>query len=313
MIFLYIALPPYSWLCALAFLLYSMAATEANTAILFGATGAVGNEVLQAIIRNNSYFTKLVIVGRSFPPKVTDLLPESTSLQLPQVVKVQLADLGNVDHNSELLALGNADACFIATGSGHPYLYDFGNFHFVEVDMVASMTRLCEKLKVRSLTTFSSIDTVFENAKPYPKGELETRSDGAPMGWWTLLAEIQNIMALKEIAVTDNSVTIPFVRIFQPCNIITEEIRYGWLDWAIFKIQPWIDPWIPTKYHSVNVTLLGMAMVRDAIRLLSGTNTDEEYGATRLTYGDFLRIAEKDFAEWKEEQKLSMGDKMTEL
>ncbi|VEU39655.1 unnamed protein product [Pseudo-nitzschia multistriata] len=275
---------------------------EAKTALLFGATGAVGNSVLRAILRNNSFFTKIIIVGRRFPPKVTDLLPASRQ-QLPEVVRVELPDLGNVDQNEELLAMGPADACFIATGSGFPHLYDFRSFHFVEVDMVASMARLCEKLKVQSLTSFSSVDPE-EHPTPYTREELESGDDGTPIGWWGLLTTMVNVMGLKEVALTENSGSIPFVRIFQPCNIITEEIRYGWLDWTIFRIHPWIDPIIPTKYHSVDVVLLGMAMVRDAINLISVSfaNSDADRNPKRLTYGDFAEISGKEFMEWKEQQ-----------
>ena len=309
-------LSAYSWLCVVAWISLSFSTTtaEAKTAILFGATGSVGNEVLRAILRNNSFFTKLIIVGRSFPPKVTDLLPELTSLRLPEVVKVQLSDLGNIDQNEELLSMEAIDACFIATASGHPYLHDLGNWHFVEVDLTASMTRLCEKLKVRSLTAFSAVDPA-ETPKYYTKEELKTDRDGTPMGWWRLLLEMTNIMKLKEIALMDNSKSIQFVRIHQPSNIITEDIRYGWLDWTLFKILPWIDPWIPTKYHSVNATLLGMAMVQDAIRLLSGTTggDDEDDHNGPRTYGDFLRIAGTDFAELEEEQRILKEDKNKEL
>jgi len=318
MVFPRALLSAYGWLCVVALLSlsFSTMAAEAKTAILFGATGGVGNEVLRAILRNNSFFTKLIIVGRSFTPKVTDLLPESTSLRLPEVIKVQLADLGNIDQNEELLAMEAVDACFIATASGHPYLHDFGDWHFVEVDLVASITRLCEKLKVRSLTAFSAVDPLpAETPRHYTKEKLENGRDGTPMGWWQMLLEMTNIMKLKEVALTDNSRSIPFVRIHQPSNIITEKIRYGWLDWTLFKILPWIDPWIPTKYHSVNVTLLGMAMVQDAIRLLSGTtgsDNEDDHDGPR-TYGDFLRIAGTDFAAWEEEQRILKEDKNKEL
>jgi len=296
------------------------AVVEAKTAVLFGATGAVGNEVLRSIVRN-PFFTKVILVGRRFPPKVMDLLsPQSSSSQLPEVVKVQLPDLNDIDKNEELLAM-EADACFIAVASGFPHLSDLHDLYSVEVDMAASMTRLCSQMHVQSVTVFSAIDPG-KNPEPFTEEELVKKDDATPLGWWNMLKHIVRIMGLKENAVTSNSKTIPFVRIFQPSNIITEEIRYGWLDWTIFQIHPLLDPWIPTRYHSVNVTLLGMAMVGDAVRVLSGTTTStsdddmtarDEDGATRLTYGDFLRVAETDFKKYEQEQSIISEEQSSEL
>jgi len=46
--------------------------TRAQTALLCGANGAVGNEVLRAIV-HNPFWENVIVVGRSFAPKVTDL------------------------------------------------------------------------------------------------------------------------------------------------------------------------------------------------------------------------------------------------
>src|SRR6056300_2070490 len=97
---------------------YVMTAANAHTALLFGANGAVGLEVLRAIVDNNPLWDEVILVGRRFPSKVTDLLPDLSSVgeeqqQLPKVTQIQLSDLSNVDENEELLQM-KADACFIA-------------------------------------------------------------------------------------------------------------------------------------------------------------------------------------------------------
>lgn len=261
---------------------------EGKTAVLFGATGTVGNEVLRSIFHHESLFTKLVIVGRSFPSKVTDLLQATTV----EVVRIELQDLGSVDTDEQLLALGTADACFIATGSGHPYLSDLASMHYVEIEMTASMTKLCSKLGVQSLTTFSAADAP-ENPTPYTKEELDRGSDGTPLGWFGMIYHIFSIYGLKERAVLSNALpTIPIIRIFQPSTIVTAEIRYGWVDRVLFKIHSWMDPWIPSQHRSVPVGLLGKAMVEDAVAVLSSDAT--EPGVTRFTYNDFVRIAGTD-------------------
>lgn len=85
------------------------------------------------------------------------------------------------------------------------------------------------------------------------------------------------------------------MRIFRPSSIITEELRYGWVDWAIFKVHAIIDPIVPAEMHSVTTKLLGKAMVKDAERLLRGkpkgaSEETTERTVTRLTYGDYVRI-----------------------
>lgn len=79
---------------------YVMTAANAHTALLFGANGAVGSEVLREIVAN-PLWDEVILVGRRFPSKVTDLLPDLSSAgeeqQRPKVTQIQLADLSNVD------------------------------------------------------------------------------------------------------------------------------------------------------------------------------------------------------------------------
>jgi len=290
------------WFVA-ALSLSAIATAQARTAVLFGATGAVGFDVLRAVLDSSSngsdgqFFTKVVLVGRRFPPKVMDVLPPQTPDKLPEVVRIELPDLGEADQHEELLAM-QADACFVAVGSAFPHLSDLHDWHAVEVTMAGSMARLCGKLNATSITIFTAVDPE-KDPKAYSDQELA--KTGNPIGWWPVLTDTMRMMGMKERAVVANSEgTIPFVRIFQPSNIITKETRYGWFDWTIFKFHGVFDPWLPTKYHSVTTELLANAMVKDAVNILSGTTptptetaiTDDvdDDGATRFSYGDFLRI-----------------------
>mmetsp|Transcript_11276 Transcript_11276/g.11375 ORF Transcript_11276/g.11375 Transcript_11276/m.11375 type:complete len:89 (+) Transcript_11276:84-350(+) len=75
-------------------------------------------------------------------------------------------------------------------------------------------------------------------------------------------------------------------------------MRYGWFDWTVFKFHAVFDPWLPTRYHSVTTELLANAMVTDSVNILSGRTSAAsttvgdvgEDGATRFTYGYFVRI-----------------------
>mmetsp|Transcript_16223 Transcript_16223/g.16189 ORF Transcript_16223/g.16189 Transcript_16223/m.16189 type:complete len:319 (+) Transcript_16223:120-1076(+) len=279
--------------------------TEAKTAVLFGASGAVGNEVLRAILANNQMFTTLILVGRRpFPPKVNDLLSSSDDHPL-KVIKVEdVADLGIVDQHDELAAM-KVDACFIAVGNAFPQQSDLYDWHVVEVTMAESMTWLCVKMQTTVIALFTAIDA--DQPDPEPYSEEELTKTGTPMGWWPVLAGTMRMMGWKEKAVVTAAVKKatavkhpPSIRIFQPSNIITKELRYGWLDWTIFKFHAVFDPWLPARYHSVTTELLATAMVTDSVHILSSGKTPsastttvgdvDEDGATRFTYGDFVQI-----------------------
>jgi len=264
-------------------LLGSLSSTaRAKTAVVFGATGNVGNEILRSIVHEPS-FTKLILVGRKeFPPKVTDLLPESL-----EVVEVVHPDLGTIDQH-EGLAEMDADACFVAVGAGFPQNSDVHDWHYIEVTMAKAISKVCGKMNVQSIAVFTSPEG--DKARPYSDEELAKTN--VPMGIMTVFTDTIRMMRLKEEAVISASKgIIPFVRIFQPITIITKEFRYGWLDWSIFKFHAVFDKWLPTDYHSVTVELLGEAMVGDSVNILSGKTTTK--GTTMLKYGDFLTIVDK--------------------
>lgn len=294
--------------------LSGIASVQANTAVLFGATGAVGNDILRVILaakdsenNSNPFFSKLILVGRrAFPSKVEDLLTPS-SKDHPEIVRIQIPNLEHVDENEELAAHVTNDgadvACFIAVGSGFPQLSDLHDWHSTEITMAASMARLCGKTGATSLTLFTSMDAE-ANPKAYSAEELAPT--GIPMGWWPVVLGTMRVLGLKEEAVISNTMDaaasatdVPQIRIFQPSNIITKEIRYGWVDWTFFKFHSVMDPYIPTRYHSVTTELLATAMVNDAMSILSGKPAggivSDKDGATRFTYGDFVRIAGENY------------------
>lgn len=72
----------------------------------------------------------------------------------------------------------------------------------------------------------------------------------------------------------------------------------GWFDATLFKLHKLVDPYLPARYHSVDVRLLGAAMVADAKQKLQGK---EEHGSKqdvdKLTYEDYVRAVGKEFQE----------------
>jgi hypothetical protein len=273
-------------LLAKVLLLVSLSSTvQAKTAVLFGSTGAVGNDVLRSIVSesetNEDSFTKLILVGRKeFPPKVKDPLRESSL----EVIEVIQPDLGTIDQNDELASMA-ADACLVATGSGFPANSDLHDWHHVEISMTKAIAKVCGSMNVTSISVFTAVSG--GEARPYSDEEL--RKTNVPIGWMTVFSDTFRMMRLKEEAIISASkAIIPIVRIFMPSDIITKELRYGWLDWSIFKFHAIFDDWLPSEYHSVTTELLGEAMVKDSVNVLSGKTSAT--GVEFLKYDDFLKI-----------------------
>lgn len=270
---------------------------QKRTALLFGSSGAVGSEVLRALLRN-PFWDEIILVGRkSASTKVTDVLSdEGIDANNPRVTIKILPDLANVDKDESLLKV-KADACFIATGVSQAQKVSIHEYLSIEVDMTSSIARLCNHIQVRYVSLLSSVDNA-EDPKPYTEEELSKYKDSTPLGWMGMLSCFARVKSLQDVGVIAATKDVPFIRLFQPSSIVTKEIRYGWIDWTIFKLSKVFDPILPCKYHSVEVRLLGAAMAEDAVELLSADKGIEEskvnstmQQVARLSYGDYVRIA----------------------
>jgi len=301
-----------------------------RTALVFGANGVVGSQVLNAILDNtDSFWTKVILVGRRFPPslipgdsdadKFKDDDPsekEHRGGRRPEIVKIQLSDLTDIHEKREDLFGSKEendegetiDACFIALGVSNPFDYDLKYWHSIEVEMIASITKLCNQINgsgrgVKYIGLLSTIDAE-EDPKPFSVQELSGTNDkGKTLGWWGMLKHYYRIKGLQEAAVVEGSKDISFVSLFQSCSIITKESRYGCIDKTIFAFHRLFDPILPKQYHSVKDEMLGKAFVFDAVQVLSGVTSEarEKNKVAKLTYVDFLKIVDGKGAEEKEE------------
>lgn len=273
-------------------LVYIITVVNGETAILFGATGTVGNEVLRAILATSAW-DKIIVVSRRFPPKVTDLFNQDGKGK--NIIQIQAPDLSDIDTHNELQKM-KADSCFIAVGAASPYDMSLKSWLTIEVDMIASMARLCNNMKVQSISLLSAADTP-DDAVAYSAEEIHEYGDSS-IGWIGMLIQYGRVMGLKESVVIRYSSDIPNVRIFQPSTIITKEIRYGWVDWILFRLHKILDPIIPEYYHSIRVESLGMAIVTDAIEMMHTNEDDDEekdsVSVLRLSYGDYVKILGKE-------------------
>ena len=128
------------------------AAAEHRTghkAVLFGATGAVGSEVLRALLRERPdeegvpRWSDVVLIGRrEVDSSRTSGGANAANVTVTQVVVPDLAaQAALAAGTAAAAAAGGADACFIAIGSGRPQEQDLGEWHAVDVDMVTPVSR----------------------------------------------------------------------------------------------------------------------------------------------------------------------------
>jgi nucleoside-diphosphate-sugar epimerase len=281
------------FLIQIAILLAAIIPTRAQTAVIFGASGAVGSEILQSLL-NGSSFEEVILIQRKSSPKVDEILSQK-KIGAPKVTPVQLADLNDIASYDNLKS---ADACFIAIGVGHINEVTLQYWHSVEVDLVRSMTQFCDKIQVRTLTLLSAVDVMYESVTPFSKEEVHAENQ-KPLGWVKALDLYYRMKGLEEKAVIQAAKHIEHIRLFQPSTIVTKENRYGWVDRIMFAFQNLFDPYLPEKYHSVDVKLLGLAMVADAEGILQSSSIENESGVeiAKLTYSDFLSVAGDAFVE----------------
>jgi len=275
-------------------LLILLAFTRAQTAVLFGGSGAVGSEVLKSLL-NNSNFQEVILIGRKSYPKVDEILATKKADSKPNFTALTLPDLKDLDSFDKI---DKADACFIAVGIGDVNIVTFEYWHSIEVDLIGTIAKFCDKVHVRSLTLLSAIDVEYESAEPYSEEEIHTENQ-KPMGWAKSISRYYRMKGLEEKAAIMNAKNVPHIRLFQPSTIVTEEYRYGWVDRTIFAFHAVFDPYVPTQYHSVDVRLLGMAMVADAKKILHssvGQDASESILA-KVTYADYINIAGEAFEE----------------
>lgn len=270
--------------------------TNAQTALLFGASGTVGSEILHALSRN-PFWDEIILVGRRFPnPSPSDDGDDANGGDnTPRISKVKMPDLANVDQEEFPFEV---DACIIAVGVGNPQDQEMHYWHSVEVDMLSSMARLCNKVGAHYISLLSAVTSTEDPTEFSLKDELNDIGRG-PIGWWRMIVDYERMKGLSEKGVVTAAKNIPFIRIFRPSSIVTDFYRYGWVDYIIFKFHKVFDPYLPEKYRSVKVKLLGMAMAGDAVEILrkreGDISSDQDPVVTHLTYGDFVRISGEEF------------------
>ena len=198
-----------------------------NTAVIIGATGAVGREIVNEIL-SGEYYNRVYILGRSSISK----LPDDSRLE-----KI-IIDFDNIDFDMDILE--NADV-FASLGTTIKTAGSKENQRKIDVDYTVNFAKLCEG-KVRSFNVVSAIGAKSNSKNFYNslKGELEDK--------------------LKEMI-------LGTLRIFQPSLLISKHEDKRFLEELFIKISPLFQILLKgkmKKYSPIEASLLGKVIVRFA-------------------------------------------------
>ena len=198
-----------------------------NTAVIIGATGAVGREIVNEIL-SGEYYNRVYILGRSSISK----LPDDSRLE-----KI-IIDFDNIDFDMDILE--NADV-FASLGTTIKTAGSKENQRKIDVDYTVNFAKLCEG-KVRSFNVVSAIGANSKSKNFYNslKGELEDK--------------------LKEM-------NLRTLRIFQPSLLISKRDDNRFLEEIFMKVAPifqFVLKGKTKKYSPIEASLLGKVIVRFA-------------------------------------------------
>lgn len=212
-----------------------------NTAVIIGATGAVGKEILQEILADD-FYNKVYILGRQ---SIGELADEE------RLTKI-IVDFENLNFDTSILE--DADV-FASLGTTIKIAGSKENQRKIDVDYTVNFSKLCEG-KVRSFNVVSAIGANSKSKNFYNslKGELEDK------------LKVMNLGVL---------------RIFQPSLLISKRNDKRFLEQMFMKVAPIFQLVLKgkaKKYSPIEVSVLGREIVRFAIEnKKQGTYTYKDF------------------------------------
>lgn len=199
-----------------------------NVAVIIGATGAVGREILEEVLEKD-FYKKVYVLGRSSITKLTD------NEKLGKIV----VDFENLEFDINIL--NNADV-FAALGTTIKIAKTKENQRKIDLDYTINFAKICEG-KIRSFNIVSAIGANSRSKSFYTslKGELEERLQEMNLG---------------------------ILRIYRPSLLIAKRVDKRMMEGFFIKLSPMLKFILYgkfKKYSPIEVELLGKEMVRFAI------------------------------------------------
>ncbi len=212
-----------------------------KTAIIIGATGAVGKEILKEILADD-FYNKVYILGRESIRKLSDD---------ERVTKI-IVDFENLNFDTSILK--DADV-FASLGTTIKIAKTKENQRKIDVDYTVNFAKLCED-RVRSFNVVSAIGANSKSKNLYNslKGELEDKLKALNLG---------------------------VLRIFQPSLLISKRDDKRFLEEIFMKVAPIFQLVLKgkvKKYSPIEVSVLGREIVRFAVEnKKQGTYTYKDF------------------------------------
>ena len=212
-----------------------------KTAVIIGATGAVGKEILKEILADN-FYNKVYILGRESIGKLGD------EERLTKII----VDFENLNFDTSILE--DADV-FASLGTTIKIAGSKENQRKIDVDYTVNFSKVCEG-KVRSFNVVSAIGANSKSKNFYNslKGELEDK------------LKVMNLGVL---------------RIFQPSLLISKRDDKRFLEELFMKVSSIFQLVLKgkaKKYSPIEVSVLGREIVRFAIEnKKQGTYTYKDF------------------------------------
>jgi uncharacterized protein YbjT (DUF2867 family) len=203
--------------------------------LLLGATGAVGAEVLKALVIMPNVTNILVLARRKPEPSLDP--------------KVTWHSVDVMDPKSYRHLLGNHDAAICTMGVGQPSKVSREEFVKVDKDAVEAFAVCCKTAGVKHFELLGSVAVDPTSRWFYLKTKGELRQAIANMGFARF-------------------------SIFQPSMLLTPSNRYGVSQGITLALWPLLSPLLVgrlNRYRGIRVETLGLAMANNLFTSGSGT------------------------------------------
>ena len=199
-----------------------------NVAVIIGATGAVGREILEEVLEKD-FYKKVYVLGRS----------SITRLEDNEKLEKIAVDFENLEFDINIL--NNADV-FAALGTTIKIAKTKENQRKIDLDYTINFAKICEG-RVRSFNVVSAVGANRKSKSFYSslKGELEEQLQKMNLG---------------------------ILRIYRPSLLIAKRADKRMMEDFFIKISPMLKFILHgkfKKYSPIEVELLGKEMVRFAI------------------------------------------------
>jgi len=222
-------------------------------AIMIGGSGAVGSNVLDGLFKSESC-ESVISLGR----KILDLSKFASNINKCSQEIVNFDDLA-----ANWSLFSGVDVAFCTLGVGQPSKVSREEFWKVDVEYAGNFAKLCAEAGIKYFTLLSAVDANHDSTMYYlkAKGIIQERIINSGFKG---------------------------VFLFQPSLLVTDEVRYGFVQQFTQLTFPLVSPFLPNRYHQIHVKELGQAMVNRTELALS----NKEVGVIEfLTYENFKKYA----------------------